>query len=154
MFTLDVCVCVNANVTVKIQHCINGDANTNTGIWSETILCFNICIAIDTMLNFDSDVNSNVKCEQALVISNSKKLAVAGVYMQEMLTGVVQNRRRRMKDTVAMRTITTEPVLSGHPHYSPIVTRSTCVKMVAFSGDRSYEVLISSQSISLATRFY
>ena len=34
-------------------------------IRSELILCNNVCVAIDTMLNFDGDVNANDKCEQA-----------------------------------------------------------------------------------------
>ena len=49
MFTFDVCCC---------QSCINSDANAENG--SEFI-----CIAIDTMLNFDGDANINVKCEHA-----------------------------------------------------------------------------------------
>ena len=29
------------------------------------ILCVNVCIAIDTMLNFYSDAKANINCEQA-----------------------------------------------------------------------------------------
>ena len=36
MFTLDVCVCVN--VTVKVEHCNNGNTKTNTRNGSEPIL--------------------------------------------------------------------------------------------------------------------
>ena len=32
----------------------------------EPILCVNVCIAIDTMLNFDGDAKTDVECEQAL----------------------------------------------------------------------------------------
>ena len=35
---------------------------------SELILCINLCVAIGTMLNFDSDTNTDVKCEQALTV--------------------------------------------------------------------------------------
>ena len=30
------------------------------------ILCVFVCVAIDAMLNFDSDVDANVKCEHSL----------------------------------------------------------------------------------------
>ena len=59
-FTLDICVCVN--VTVKVKLCINGDTNGNVENGSEPILCINVGIAIDTMLNLDGD--ANFKCEQ------------------------------------------------------------------------------------------
>ena len=37
-----------------------------TQIGSELILCINVCLAIDTMLNFNDDEKANVKCEQVL----------------------------------------------------------------------------------------
>ena len=40
-------------------YCINGDAENG----SESIFCVNVCIAIDTMLNFDGDANADLKCE-------------------------------------------------------------------------------------------
>ena len=52
--------------SMAASQCINGDTNTNTENGSEPILCINICITIDAMLNFDSDANADVKCEQAL----------------------------------------------------------------------------------------
>ena len=33
--------------------------------WILGILCVNVCVAIDTMLNFDDDANAYHKCEQA-----------------------------------------------------------------------------------------
>ena len=66
--TLDICVCVNVDVTVKLEHCINGDANA--GNRTEPILCINVCVAIETMLNFDGDAHTDVKCEQALIDCN------------------------------------------------------------------------------------
>ena len=62
--------------------------------------------------------------------SNNKSYQVPGFTCKKysVSEGVVQNRRR--KGTITMRTITTEPVLSGHhPHYSPIARLSTCAKM-------------------------
>ena len=66
MFTLDVCVCVNVGVSAKVEHCINGNANAHAEIGSELILYVNVCVAIDTMLNFDGGTNTDVKREQAL----------------------------------------------------------------------------------------
>ena len=40
-------------------------ANTNTENRSELILCANVCVAIDAMLNFGGDINAVIKCEQA-----------------------------------------------------------------------------------------
>ena len=41
---------------LKFNTCINGgDANIDV---SELISCINICVAIDTMLNFDDDANA------------------------------------------------------------------------------------------------
>ena len=42
------------------------DTHTNTEMGSESILCVNVCIAIDTVLNFDGDANTDVNCEQDL----------------------------------------------------------------------------------------
>ena len=55
LFTLDICVYVN--VIVKVKLCINGDTNGNVENGSEPILCINVGIAIDTMLNLDGDAN-------------------------------------------------------------------------------------------------
>ena len=46
LFRLDVCVCTNVNFT-------------------EPILCVNVCITINTMLNFDGYANADVKREHA-----------------------------------------------------------------------------------------
>lgn len=66
MFILEVFDCVNGNVTVKVQHCINGDVNTDAENRSEPILYIHICIVIDTMLDFDGDTNADFKCEKVL----------------------------------------------------------------------------------------
>ena len=42
----------SAFTPMAASQCINGDTNTNTENGSEPILCINICITIDTMLNF------------------------------------------------------------------------------------------------------
>ena len=39
--------------------------NVNAEIGPEPILCINACIAIDTILNFDGDADTYVRCEQA-----------------------------------------------------------------------------------------
>ena len=43
---------------------------------TEPILYVNICIAIDTMLNFDGDTNTDVKCEKAFTHSRNILLAI------------------------------------------------------------------------------
>ena len=68
------CVCLNVDLTVNVYHCINGDgdANENAENGSESFLCINVCVAIDTMWNLYSDTNADIKCEQALTrLSNS-----------------------------------------------------------------------------------
>ena len=57
MFTLDVCICVFINVTVKRKDGFR------------PILCVCVCVSIDTMLNFDGDVDAdaNVKCEHSII---------------------------------------------------------------------------------------
>ena len=42
------------------------------------ILSINICVAIDTILNFDGDANADVKCEQALTTTS----VLVGVALQ------------------------------------------------------------------------
>ena len=66
LFTLNGCVCVN--VTVKVYHCVNSNANIDEKKRFRSILWLCICITIDTMLNFNSnvDANADVKCEQSI----------------------------------------------------------------------------------------
>ena len=45
-------------------------ASLVTQTQSEHIPCVSVCIVIDTMLNFDGDINANVKCEQAFADHN------------------------------------------------------------------------------------
>ena len=66
MFTLGVCVCFCVNVTIKVLHYINGNANTNAEIGSEPILCVNVNFYGDV----DANVNADVKCEQTLNVSS------------------------------------------------------------------------------------
>ena len=49
-----------------MSHCINADTNANVENGSEPIICVNICVAMDTMLNSGGDADTDVKCEQAL----------------------------------------------------------------------------------------
>ena len=53
----------------KFNICINGDANAGAEIGSEPILCVNVYVATDTMLNFYGDANVDVKCKQAFKLS-------------------------------------------------------------------------------------
>ena len=64
MFTLDVCV----YVTVEVRHCVNSNANIDTENEFRPNLCVCICVTIDTMLNFDGeiDANADIKCEQSI----------------------------------------------------------------------------------------
>ena len=66
MFTLDVCVYICVNVTVKFN--IVSMENVKNGF--RPVLCICVCVSIDAMLNFDGDVdaneNANVKCEHSL----------------------------------------------------------------------------------------
>ena len=39
---------------------------------SEPFLCVNICVAIETMLNFDGGTNADAMCEQALIHTNRR----------------------------------------------------------------------------------
>ena len=57
MFTLDVCVCAFVNVTVKPKDGFR------------PILCICVCFSIDTILNFDGNVDANVKCEHSISVS-------------------------------------------------------------------------------------
>ena len=47
---------------------VNSNVNTNAENGSESFLCINVYIVIDTMLSFDVDTNADVKCEQAFII--------------------------------------------------------------------------------------
>ena len=46
--------------------------NANTDI-----LCINICVAIDPMVNFDSDADADIKCEQAFMKLTSECCAAS-----------------------------------------------------------------------------
>ena len=59
MFTLDVCVCI----TINIQHCVNGNGNTNAQIGGLNPF---LTLYIDAMLNVDA--NANITCAQTLSI--------------------------------------------------------------------------------------
>ena len=58
VFTLDICVYVCLNVTVKHKDGFR------------PILCIFVCVSIDTMLNVDGDIDANadanVKCEHSI----------------------------------------------------------------------------------------
>ena len=52
---------------------INSDVDANTEIGSELILCINVCVAIDTMLNFNDDENEDIKCKQVSGYSHTMR---------------------------------------------------------------------------------
>ena len=62
VFTLDVCVCLCINVTIKFHIVSMG--NIKNGF--RPSLCVCVCVSIDAMLNFVVTANSNVKCEHSL----------------------------------------------------------------------------------------
>ena len=66
LFTLDICIYVCVNATIKVYHCISGDANARAENGYERSLWVNVCIAIDTVINSDLGANAFLKCEHPL----------------------------------------------------------------------------------------
>ena len=61
---------MSAFVSTATSH--RQSSNAKNG--SEAIVYVSVCIAIDTMLNFEGDANADVKCEQALSLMVRSKL--------------------------------------------------------------------------------
>ena len=59
---------------------MNGDANTNAENGFEPIPRMNVCVVINTMLNFDGDAKVNVKCKQSLKLLDDECLICAYVH--------------------------------------------------------------------------
>ena len=63
-----------SNLANNTQIQIISEKKTQSGF--RPIRCICVCVSIDTMLNFDGDVDADVKCEHSITTGQHKKMSI------------------------------------------------------------------------------